>query len=133
MIEWNDKYSVGVSRIDNEHKKFIDIINKAIIAKEHNNNLKELKDVIHEITMYALNHFSTEETFMIEFNYPEYKSHKEEHSIFAKKMVAYFNKIHDGDYQTTNKMIEYLKNWLVNHIKVTDKKYVNCIKENYIE
>ena len=32
MIEWDVKYSVGVSIIDGEHKKFIDIINKAIVT-----------------------------------------------------------------------------------------------------
>jgi hemerythrin len=37
MIEWDDKYSVGVSVIDKQHKKLIDIINKAITAKQHNN------------------------------------------------------------------------------------------------
>ena len=133
MIEWNDQYSVGISRIDNEHKKFIDIINKAIITKGHNNNPKELKEVIHEITMYALNHFATEETLMIEFNYTEYESHKEEHSAFARKMIAYFNKILDGDYQITNEILEYLQYWLVNHIRITDQKYVNCFKENCIK
>ncbi len=29
MIEWDNKYSVNVAMIDEEHEKFIDIINKA--------------------------------------------------------------------------------------------------------
>jgi hemerythrin len=33
MIEWNDKYNVNISLIDEQHKKFIEIIDKAIIAK----------------------------------------------------------------------------------------------------
>ncbi len=80
-------------------------LRKAIITREHNNNPKELKEVIHDITKYALNHFSTEETLMIEFNYPEYESHKEEHSVFARKMITYFNKMLDG-YQITDEILE---------------------------
>ena len=38
MIEWDDKYSVGISMIDEEHKEFIGILNKAIVAKQNNNN-----------------------------------------------------------------------------------------------
>jgi hemerythrin len=132
-IKWDIKYCVGISRFDNEHKGFIDIINNAIVMKEHNNNPEELKEVIHEITTYAVNHFSEEETFMVEFDYPEYESHKEEHSAFANKMVEYFNKILDGDSLTTNKMLVYLKDWLLNHIRVSDKKFVKCYKENCIE
>ena len=39
-IKWSDKYSVSISRIDDEHKQFIDVINKAIATKEHNDNQK---------------------------------------------------------------------------------------------
>jgi hemerythrin len=35
MIEWNDKYSVNISLIDEQHKKLFKIINKAIIANKH--------------------------------------------------------------------------------------------------
>ena len=59
MIEWDDKYSVGISRIDDEHKQFIDIVNKAIATKEHNGNPEELREVLHSITMFTINHFST--------------------------------------------------------------------------
>ena len=33
-IEWNDNYSVGISKIDGEHKELFDIVNKVIYAKE---------------------------------------------------------------------------------------------------
>ena len=35
-----------------------------------------------------------------------------------------------GDYQIANEILEYLKQWLVNHILVTDKKYIDCFKGN---
>ncbi len=36
MLEWDDKYSVRISMIDEEHKKLFGILNKVIFAKEHN-------------------------------------------------------------------------------------------------
>ncbi len=36
----DDKYSVGVPIIYKDHKKFIDIINKAIIVKENNDQIQ---------------------------------------------------------------------------------------------
>ncbi|ODS32506.1 MAG: Bacteriohemerythrin [Candidatus Scalindua rubra] len=57
MIGWDDKYSVNVSMIDDEHKKFIDIINKAIVAKQHDNNPKEVAGIIDEMLVYAHKHF----------------------------------------------------------------------------
>ena len=60
MIEWDDKYCVGVSIIDKDHKEFIDTINKAIIVKGNNDNPEGVKEVLSEITNYILTHFKTE-------------------------------------------------------------------------
>lgn len=130
MIEWDDKYSVGISKIDDEHKQFIDIINKAIVTKEYNGDPEELKEVLHSITMYAIKHFTTEENYMIQFNYPEYQYHKEEHHDFSKKVIEYCKRVNDGDSQFADKILKYLKQWLVNHIQVTDRKYIDCFKRN---
>ncbi len=130
MIEWNEKYSVGISMIDEEHKKFIDIINKAIVTKEHNDNPEEIREVLHEMIKYALNHFATEEINMIKFNFPEYQSHRNEHLDFTDKTIAIINKVIKGDKIAANQILEYLKQWLVNHIQGTDKKYISCFIKN---
>ncbi len=130
MFEWKENYSVNISIIDEEHKELIRIMNEAIVAKQHRNDLEEISKLLKELTMYALKHFSTEETYMVEFNYPEFQNHKNEHHDFSNKMIAYCNTVIEGEYQIANEIIEYLKQWLVNHIQVTDKKYVACFKEN---
>ena len=130
MIEWDDKYSVGISIIDEDHKKFIDTINKAIIAKENNEHPEGVKVVLMEMTNYILTNFKTEETYMIEFNYPEYQYHKEEHHDFAMKTIAYLDRVIKGDYQIACDILEDLKSWLVNHIQVTDRQYIDCFKRN---
>ncbi len=133
MIEWDDKYSVGISGIDDEHRQFIDIINMAIATNESSDNPGELREVLYRITKYAINHFSTEENYMIEFNYPEYQYHKEEHHDFSRKVIAYCERVNDDDSQISNEILEYLKRWLINHIQVTDRKYIDCFKRNGLE
>ncbi len=130
MLEWDDKYSIGISIIDEEHKKLFGILNKAISAKGHNGNPEELWEVLSEMTRYAHTHFKTEETFMKEFKYPEYQDHKEEHRHFSTEIIAYHDKVINGDSQIANEIIEYLKWWLVNHIQVSDKKYIDCFIKN---
>ena len=130
MIEWDDKFSVDVSLIDEEHKKLIDIINNVIVAKQHNNNPEEILGILNEMIRYAQEHFKTEEAYMIKFNYPEYQYHKEEHIDFSFKMIAYNNRVIDGDYHIANEILEYLKQWLVNHIQKTDKKYTHYFNKN---
>ncbi len=130
MIEWVDGFSVGISKIDEEHKKLIDLINRVIHAKEHKDDPEEIKGVLEGMKSYALAHFKTEETYMQKFNYPEYQDHKEEHRHFSTEIIAYSDKVIKGNSQIANEIIEYLKWWLVNHIQVSDKKYVVCFNEN---
>ncbi len=112
-----------IEEFKKEHKKFIGILNKAIFAKKHNGNPEEIKEVLSEMVEYSHKHFSTEETYMIKFNFPEYQSHRNEHLDFKDKTIASYNKLVRGDYQIANDIFEFLKRWLINHIQVTDKKY----------
>ncbi len=129
-IKWDDKYCVGISIIDEYHRKFIDTINKAIIAKENNDDPEGVKEILTEMTNHILTHFKAEETYMIKFNYPEYQDHKAEHHDFAIKTIAYLDRMNNGDYQLICDILEDLKSWLVNHIQVTDQKYIDCFTKN---
>ncbi len=133
MIEWSKKYSVNVSEIDEEHKQLIDIINKVIVARQHNNDPGEVSEILREMTDYALNHFKTEETYMLKFGYPEYESHKKEHHDFSNKTIEYCKSVDNGDYEITDDLLEYLQQWLVHHIQEIDKKYADCFNKHGLE
>jgi len=130
MIEWDDKYSVGISIIDDEHKKFIGIINKAIILEQNSSNPKEITEVLNEMNKYANTHFATEETYMVKFNYPDYEYHRKEHQAFSIETMAFFDKITNSNRQLICEILEHLKSYLVSHIQGTDTKYVSCFKEH---
>jgi hemerythrin len=130
MFEWDDKYSVGISIIDKEHKELFCLINKTFYVDGHGDSKLALMKIIEQMTDYAIKHFKAEEAYMREFNYSEYQDHSEEHRDFTTEIIAYHDKVIKGDFQIANEIIEYLKWWLVNHIQVTDKKYIDCFKEN---
>ncbi len=130
MIEWDDKYCFGISIINKEHKTIIDVVNKAIVAKQYRHNRKIIRGILSEVMEYAKKHFKTEETYMVKFNYPEYPYHKKEHSDFSLRILGYRIKLSNGDYQILDDIIKFLQEWLVHHIKETDKKYVDCFKKN---
>jgi|TARA_Y100000310_G_scaffold259631_1_gene268345 hemerythrin len=49
------------------------------------------------------------------------------------KTIAYLDKVIKGDYQIANDILEDLKSWLVNHIQVTDRKYIDYFKRNSLK
>ena len=130
MVEWEDKFSVGISEIDDEHRGLIGILNKAVIANGHDDNTVETLELLGDIIEYSRKHFSTEEAYMLKFKFPEYQLHKKEHLDFTDMTIRNYHDFISGDYQIANEILEYLKQWLVNHILVTDKKYIDCFKGN---
>ncbi len=138
MIEWDDSFSVGISIIDEQHKKLINIINdtialildKAVDEMQFSKYGESILGILDEMAGYAKEHFATEEAYMLQFGYTEYSHHKEEHFNFFNKVTDYRNKINGDDYQIACEIFEFLKKWIVDHIKVVDKKYMECFKVN---
>jgi hemerythrin len=46
------------------------------------------------------------------------------------KIIEYLDRVINGDYQIACDILEDLKSWLVNHIQVTDQKYIDCFIKN---
>ena len=130
MLEWNDKYSVGISIIDEQHKKLFGLINKTFYVEGHGGSKIALMQIIEQMTDYAIKHFKAEESYMREFNYPEYHDHKKEHDGFFDKTLVFFDKVIKDDRHVSNELHEYLTQWLVNHIQGTDRQYIDCFKKN---
>jgi hemerythrin-like metal-binding protein len=71
---------------------------------------------------YVGYHFSTEEKIMERVNYPEYKIHKKEHSDFVKEVLRQVQDFQAGQKVSANDLVLFLKDWVLAHIAVCDKK-----------
>ncbi len=129
-IEWGEMFSVNVSEMDEEHKSFIYVINKVIAAMQKVNEREIVSEVLNEMTLYALSHFKTDEKYMIRFEYQGYHLHKKEHQDFLRKTIGFCKRVTNGDYNITDDLFEYLKQWLSKHIQECDRKYAECFKKN---
>jgi hemerythrin-like metal-binding protein len=71
---------------------------------------------------YTVSHFSTEERFMQGARYPEYSLYKRQHEELTRQVLQIKAQV-DGDSPVnTIEVMNFLKNWLVNHILGSDKK-----------
>ncbi len=129
MIKWDDHYSVNISLIDEQHKKLFELINKVRMVENFSNNLISALETLDQMKEYAREHFEIEEYFMKVCNFPELESHRNEHIDFANTIIDYKNRVVFGDYQIINEILEYIVEWVDNHIQVTDKKYIDCFKK----
>ncbi|HEY9187622.1 MAG TPA: bacteriohemerythrin [Ignavibacteria bacterium] len=122
-ITWNDSLSVKVLAIDQQHKKLVDMINELSDAMRSGKGRDVLSKIISGLILYTGTHFKTEEKYFDQFEYPEAEIHKKEHEAFVLKVLEFKKGFEKGDLNLTVEIMDFLSDWLQNHIKGSDKKY----------
>lgn len=127
---WDEKYSVGVREVDLQHKKLVELINGLHDAMKAGKGKDALARVLQDLINYAASHFATEEKYMTQFSYPAYPTHKNEHEKFVKQVLDFQKDFNSGKAVMTLDIMNFLKDWLLNHILGTDKKYEPFFNEH---
>ena len=125
-IEWDDSFSVNNIEIDDQHKKWIEIFNKMhenLMTGDNTTQQIAGAEALKAMHEYALNHFSFEEKYMREINYPDLIKHHRIHKDFDTQIFSYNRDIQEGKIVLNSHIIKLIKNWLLDHIQIEDKKY----------
>ena len=130
MVEWNENYSVKVNELDEHHKKLVGFINDLSDKMKLGKRKDVIGTIVSDLVEYTKFHFSAEEKYMKDFNYPEYDKHKAEHVYFVKKVEEYKDDLEKTNNLLTIKVLSFLVDWLLNHISNTDKKYSKTFNDN---
>lgn len=124
LIDWNDSiHSVGIAKIDDEHRQLVDLINAVESKKDADSDF--LNRLINTLIFCAQNHFAHEEKLMKRIHYPNYEAHHQQHQRFVKTIANLEKNFREGVMQQEirAKLGSFLMDWLVNHILVEDRSY----------
>ena len=128
-IEWQDSYSVGINSIDQQHKKLVNLINQLQTAVDYSTGEEFEREALDELVKYTKTHFAHEESLMQQYGYPDYEPHTAEH----KKMIGIVEDVlteYDQDKERAIlSALNFLRDWLINHINGTDKQYSSFLIE----
>jgi len=121
-IEWTPALSVGVEIIDEEHKKLIAICNKLAHSVKGERNNKAITEGFKELRAYTVYHFGNEEKHQQAISYPAANAHAQEHARLRKRVKDYQQLLYREGYISEDSVIEFLKDWLINHVLHEDMK-----------
>lgn len=126
MYEMKDEYLTGIEFIDNEHRRLFEIANEVyelsineFIADKYDN----IREVLRELREYTKLHFTHEEEYMKSINYKKMFSQIIEHKEFVEKLDELdIDSLDENSDEMISEILEFLTNWLVNHILYSDKQ-----------
>jgi len=97
-----DSYNIGVKEIDIQHRGLFDIISKLSATRRFETEGQYFLATLDKLVEYAKIHFSTEERYMREAQYPKLAEHQKEHRLFFPE-VEKLMKILKTNNRTFNK------------------------------
>nr|CRH05628.1 putative Hemerythrin-like metal-binding protein [Candidatus Magnetococcus massalia] len=129
---WCDEYVTGVQEIDDQHKILVHALNEASEKLSKDFQVSTMEKIVQDLLSYAIYHFETEEELMDEHGYLEdgqglYQTHLDQHRSFSSKVVEIHEGLKIGTPVPASELLEFLNQWLVNHILNTDKKLASFL------
>jgi len=137
MFEWDEKLSVDLPIINDQHQQLFRIGNNLFKMIESDDGIEKIDTLmigICELIDYTLYHFSEEEMIMHNTNYPSLHEHISEHNTFR----AYIEDLNLKDIEyhtdaTLHEIIKFIATWIYKHISQTDSQCGDYVKEQFCE
>jgi len=119
-IEWTNRLSVGIKKIDDQHKRLIKLVNNLVSAMQSDMADDIIAPICQELAEYADYHFRDEEMYMQEVGYPKLEEQKEQHQVLSDKVQSYLDSFDKGKTVNPKEVLDFLKLWLIDHMIHSD-------------
>lgn len=129
-----DGLRLGIEQIDEQHKKLVDLTNEfmqLVLSEKETDWKTHVFNTLNGMLNYAQEHFSYEEKIMAETAYAGLEHHKKRHDEFVMYAVTRFAGFETMSKDDAVELMNFLKQWLVNHILEDDKAYVKIFQKYF--
>ena len=86
--------------------------------------------LLRKLLDYTNTHFSGEEAMMTAAKYPGLADHKIKHKELVKQVQDYVARFEKGEITLNLHLLNFLRDWLTNHIRKVDMEYSPWMKEH---
>jgi len=131
LIEFDNSLKLGISEIDKQHQKWIGLINKLYDEIDNQEvTVYSVKKSIDDMPDYAATHFFHEIDCLKKYNYKELDSHINEHKNFLKSVEELKSKYKPGQSELAMEILNFMIDWVIEHIKKKDMKFKEVLLAN---
>ncbi len=130
LFKWIKEYQLGIQEFDEHHQKLVQLLNASFDAFAGNVHPQRLVTILDELFDYAVYHFSAEESWMDEHQYPRLAEHTALHDTFRAKLTELQQAQLMRSSELNAELFTFLADWLATHILESDAEYGIFVREN---
>lgn len=131
-MKWEEKWSVGVDKIDTQHQELFNRIDQLVTAMKTGKGKDEVIGTLDFLEEYVIKHFNDEEELQKKNNYPKYEIQHREHEEF-KDSLRELRRV----FETTGisaifviNVQQKISNWWRKHILELDRDLGNFLRKS---
>ncbi len=132
LFPWKREYSIYVNEIDQQHQNLIKILNDLASAMSKGKGKDVLGETLNELIDYTVYHFSEEEKYFDQINYPNAEEHRKEHKLFIEDVLKFKANYEEEKVVLTIELMRYLKDWVIHHINGVDKEFGRYLRDSKV-
>lgn len=129
-LEWREEYSVGVEGLDDQHRHMFGLINQLVGMVNSMPTPEQVASILNGLIEYKQKHFATEEGYFRRFGFEGAEEHIVEHRKFDVRIEEIREKYGNDRTMFVFELVDFLEDWLIDHILHTDRKYIECFHQN---
>ncbi len=122
-VKWEEWMSVGLDRIDADHKQVLALLGDLEHQVKEGAGREKILASFDGFIRHIRNHFSLEESLFRQTGFSGAAEHAREHKKLLTQIVDMQKKIQSEAEPLNRERLNFITNWLVNHILISDKKY----------
>jgi hemerythrin len=127
-LVWTAAMSVGIPRIDAQHRFLFEQINKLAAMRARSGSRDQLLEMIRVFIHFSDAHFSAEDEVMIDSDFPLFVNHRLEHQQYVSRMAGFVAAYSQEKPDLIDQMLHFLANWWLRHTCESDTKYGRWIR-----
>lgn len=122
VIRWGLDYYTGLPEVDRQHEELFVLINRLHDATNDRGTIVD--QAFEDLRDYVREHFAIEEKLMAEAGVDpgHYAEHRDAHAGFVACIDRLWARHRAGEEEAAAELLQFLTNWLVQHIMRTDRR-----------
>lgn len=119
-IAWTDRLLVGNDDIDADHRRLFAIAERLHAGIVLGQGEDVVREVLHELRTYTLEHFSREEALMAQIRHAGMDEHVIEHRLLTYRLRNLHYQFEGGERDLHEPLAIFMERWLSRHILTAD-------------
>ena len=128
--QWDSSLETGYEKVDKQHKQLVAAVNNLIDASASGKGDAAVMETLDFLTGYAVKHFADEEQLQVDYDYPDYLTHKRIHDEFKGTVGELVGRVREeGPTEAIiGEVSSIIGAWLLNHIRGDDFRMAAFVK-----